>query len=152
MTAPELAARRGGAQPPWRGPVGAEMARPGPRAAPGGARGFTLIEVLVALAIVAITLATGIKASGALVQNGQRLAEVSAAQWCADNQLAGLKLAHQFPGVGDSDFVCEQLGAEYRGKLVVRPTPNPNFRRVEALLADADGRALYSLSTILPRY
>jgi general secretion pathway protein I len=36
--------------------------------------------------------------------------------------------------------------------MVVRPTPNPNFRRVEALVADAEGRPLYSLSTILPRY
>jgi len=124
-----------------------------PTAAPAaGTRGFTLVEVLVALAIVAITLATGIKAAGALVLNQQRLAEVSAAQWCADNELVGLKLAHQFPGVGDGDFGCEQLGVSYRGKLVVRPTPNPSFRRVEAFVADADGRPLYSLSTILPSF
>jgi len=122
------------------------------RLAPDSASGFTLIEVLVALAIVAVTLATGIKAAGALVQNGQRLAEVSAAQWCADNELAGLRLTHEFPSIGDGDFGCEQLGASYRGKLVVRPTPNPNFRRVEAFLADAEGRPLYSLSTVVPRF
>jgi general secretion pathway protein I len=128
------------------------MAKSCSRPAAGDTHGFTLIEVLVALAIVAVTLATGIKAAGALIQNGQRLAEVSAALWCADNHLVGLKLARQFPGVGDSDFGCTQLGADYRGKMVVRPTPNPNFRRVEALVADAEGRPLYSLSTILPRY
>lgn len=116
------------------------------------AAGFTLIEVLVALAIVAIALATGVKAAGALVRNGERLAEVSAAQWCADNKLTGLRLEGQFPGVGDSDFACEQLGASYLGRLVVRPTPNPNFRRVEAFVSDAQGVALYSLSTVLPRY
>ena len=96
--------------------------------------GFTLIEVLVALTIVAITLGAGIKAAGALTGNAQRLAEVSAAQWCADNQLVGLKLLRQYPGVGDSRLpAASSSGFTYSGKLVVRPTPNPNFRRVDAL-------------------
>ncbi|MDH4290584.1 MAG: type II secretion system minor pseudopilin GspI [Aquincola sp.] len=116
------------------------------------ARGFTLIEVLVALTIVAITLGAGIKAAGALTGNAQRLGDVSAAQWCADNQLTELKLAKQFPGVGDSDFACEQLGRAYRGTLVVRPTPNPNFRRVDANIADDAGHPVLTLSTVLPRY
>jgi len=116
------------------------------------ARGFTLVEVLVALAIVAVTLGAGFKAAGALTDNAERLADVSAAQWCADNQLTELKLAKQFPGVGDSDFACEQLGRAYRGTLVVRPTPNPNFRRVDANIADDAGHPVLTLSTVLPRY
>ena len=116
------------------------------------ARGFTLIEVLVALAIVAVALATGVKAAGALTRNAQRVADVSAAQWCADNQLANLKLARQFPGIGDSDFVCEQLGRSFTGQLRVRPTPTPNFRRVDAAIADEDAQPLLTLSTVLPRY
>jgi general secretion pathway protein I len=116
------------------------------------ARGFTLIEVLVALAIVAVALATGVKAAGSLTRNAQRVADVSAAQWCADNQLANLKLARQFPGIGDSDFVCEQLGRNFKGQLRVRPTPNPNFRRVDAAVADEDAQPLLTLSTVLPRY
>jgi general secretion pathway protein I len=115
-------------------------------------RGFTLIEVLVALAIVAVALGAGIKAAGALTNNAQRLADVSAAQWCADNQLANLKLARQFPGIGDSEFACEQLGRNYRGQLRVRPTPNPNFRRVDAQVSDEDKQPLLTLSTVLPRY
>jgi general secretion pathway protein I len=116
-------------------------------------RGFTLIEVLVALAIVAVTLGAGIRAAGSLTSNTARLAEVTAAQWCADNQLTALKLANQFsnqfPDIGDSEFNCEQLGRTYAGKLVVRPTPNPNFRRVDARMLDADGRQIVLLSTIL---
>jgi len=116
------------------------------------ARGFTLIEVLVALAIVAITLGAGIKAAGALTDNTQRLVEVSGAQWCADNQLTGLKLARQFPSVGDGDFACEQLGRVYIGKLVIRPTPNPNFRRVDARISNESGQFVLSISTVLGRY
>jgi general secretion pathway protein I len=114
--------------------------------------GFTLIEVLVALAIVAVTLGAGITAAGALANNAQRLADVSAAQWCADNQLVNLKLARQFPGIGDSDFACEQLGRTFKGHLSVRPTPNPNFRRVDANVADDSDQPLLTLSTVLPRY
>lgn len=116
------------------------------------AAGFTLIEVLVALAIVAVTLGAGIQAAGALLRNAQRFGDVSEAQWCADNELTGLRLTRQFPGVGDIDFQCEQMGRLYLGKLSVRPTPNPNFRRIDAQVADADGVPLLSLSTVLGRY
>ena len=115
-------------------------------------RGFTLVEVLVALAIVAVALGAGFQAAASLSDNAERLADVSAAQWCADNQLTNLKLSKQFPGVGDSDFSCEQMGRRYSGQLAVRPTPNPNFRRVDANVSDAAGRPVLTLSTILGRY
>ena len=115
------------------------------------ARGFTLIEVLVALTIVAVTIGAGIKAAGSLTDNTGRLGDVTAAQWCADNRLTALKLALQYPDIGDSDFTCDELGRTYAGKLVVRPTPNPNFRRVDAQMLDDQGRQLLVLSTILGR-
>jgi general secretion pathway protein I len=117
----------------------------------GAARGFTLLEVLVAMAIVAIALGAGLRAAGVLTDNAQRLGDVVAAQWCADNQLTGLRLSRGFPGIGDADFACEELGRSYSGKLLTRPTPNPNFRRVDAVVSDEAGHVLVTLSTVLTR-
>jgi general secretion pathway protein I len=118
--------------------------RPGAEAGAG----FTLVEVLVALAIVSIALAAGLRAAGTLTSNAERLAAVSAAQWCADNALVGLRLARQLPGIGDADFGCEQLGRSFEGRLETRPTPNPNFRRVDAIVLDEAGQVLVDLSTV----
>jgi general secretion pathway protein I len=116
-----------------------------PRRSPG----FTLIEVLVALAIVAITLGAGIRAAGALTRNTQRLADATAAQWCADNHLTGLRLSGLTPPIGDSEFDCVELGQTYRGHLSVRPTPNPLFVNVNAQIADDAGQPILSLATVL---
>lgn len=116
--------------------------------------GFTLIEVLVALAIVAVTLGAGIKAAGALANNAERMTEITEAQWCADNQLTAMRLPtqRQLPGIGDSEFSCTQLGRVFHGRLQVRPTPNPNFRRVDAQVFDDAGQPVLSLSTVLSRW
>jgi len=116
------------------------------------ARGFTLIEVLVALVLVAVALAAGLKAAGALTGNAERLDAVLAAQLCAENQLAELRLTQQFPGTGESEFSCEQLGRSYTGRQVVTGTLNPNFRRVDAVISDPDGSPRLTLSTIMSRY
>jgi len=95
-------------------------------------RGFTLIEVLVALGIVALALMTGIKASQSLVMSAQRQSDLLWAQICADNALVALRLSRQLPGIGDNTAVCEQVGQTLRVQVSVRPTPNPAFRRVDA--------------------
>jgi general secretion pathway protein I len=113
------------------------------------APGFTLIEVMVALTIVAITLGAGIKAAGALSDNTQRLIDVGAAQWCADNALTGLRLAGLKPPIGVSEFPCTELGQTYRGKLTVQPTPNPLFVNVNALISDEADHPILELTTVL---
>ena len=57
------------------------------------ARGFTLIEILVALAVVSIALMAGMKATGALTQMSGRQEDQLLAQLCADNELAKVRLS-----------------------------------------------------------
>ena len=117
--------------------------------------GFTLIEVLVALAVVAITLTAGLQASGALTRAAERQSEQWLAQLCAENALTQLRLARQLPGVGDSRVSCEQGDQTLQVRLAVAPTPNPNFRRVDAVVENdtAGGPVrLLTLSTVMGRY
>lgn len=114
-------------------------------------RGFTLIEVLVALAIVAMTLMTGVKISGALVNNAQRQTEAMLGQLCADNALNQLRLSQQLPSVGNTRVACSQADRNLEVALTVRPTPNPSFRRVDAQVFDAQTPIL-RITTVIGRY
>jgi general secretion pathway protein I len=93
--------------------------------------GFTLLEVLVALVIVAIALGASLRATGSLVQNSSGLRATMMATWAAENRLVQIRLAHEFPAVGDRSSDCPQGELKFVCKEQVFTTPNPNFRRVE---------------------
>ena len=114
-------------------------------------RGFTLVEVLVALGIVAIALVAGLRASAALTSNAQRQSDALLAQLCAENEMARLRLSKQMPSVGDSELPCEQGGQAFTVRLKVSGTPNPSFRRIDAQVF-TDGSPVLRLSTVLGRF
>jgi len=116
-----------------------------------GARGFTLVEVLVALGIVAIALMAGLQATAALTRYAQRQSDMLLAQVCAENELVKVRLSRQMPGVGDSLLPCEQAGRNLVVALTVRPTPNPNFRRIDAQVRDGEV-PIWRLTTVVGRY
>ncbi|HVZ44274.1 MAG TPA: type II secretion system minor pseudopilin GspI [Ramlibacter sp.] len=113
--------------------------------------GFTLIEVLVALGIVAIALLAGLQATAALTNNAHRQSDVLLAHICAENELVKVRLAKQMPDVGDSDNPCRQAGQDFNVHLSVTPTPNPSFRRVDAQVFDGTSPIL-RLSTVVGRF
>ncbi len=114
-------------------------------------RGFTLVEVLVALGIVAIALTAGLQATAALTRNAERQSDSLLAQLCAENELIKVRLSKQMPGVGDTQVSCLQAGESLTVALAVRPTPNPNFLRVDAQVLKAEVPVL-RLSTIVGRF
>lgn len=103
-------------------------------------RGFTMIEVLVALAIIAVALAASLRAVGSLASSELELHQRLLAGWSADNALAQLKLAHSWPEVGSSSFDCSQGNLQLLCTERVSATPNPVFRRVEVSVT-TPGRA-----------
>jgi general secretion pathway protein I len=97
----------------------------------GLSRGFTMIEVLVALAIIAVALAASLRAVGSLATGEADLHNRLLAGWSADNTLAQLRLAHAWPEVGAHSFDCSQGNLQLICTEDVSATPNPVFRRVE---------------------
>ncbi len=105
-----------------------------------GARGFTMIEVLVALAIIAVALAASIRAVGTMATNASDLHRRLLAGWSADNALAQLRLTHAWPEVGEQSFDCSQGNLQLVCTQRVSTTPNPVFRRVQ-MSVSMPGRA-----------
>lgn len=117
--------------------------------------GFTLIEVLVALSIVAIALMAGLRATDSLSRNASRQASQWLAQICAENEFARLRLSRQVPPVGESSTPCKQAGTDLQVNLSVQVTPNPNFRRIDARVVQIEAQGttpLLQLSTVMGRY
>ena len=121
----------------------------------GKTAGFTLIEVLVALSIVAIALMAGLRSTDALSRNASRQSTQWLAQICAENEFTKLRLSRQMPPVGVSTISCPQANLDLRVNLNVQPTPNPNFRRIDARvdwLSGATTTSVLQLSTVMGRY
>ena len=94
-------------------------------------RGFTLIEVLVALALVA-TAITALLASATLMarQSGQ-FEQLSFAQWTAANVLTELKLVEPYPPVGERQGRGSLGPYPFHWSVVVQNTPEPGIRRID---------------------
>ncbi|MGE0311172.1 MAG: type II secretion system minor pseudopilin GspI [Lautropia sp.] len=101
-------------------------------------RGFTLIEVLVALTIVAVALMASIRAAGSLTVSATELRKRTLAQWSAENHLAQIRIERgQLPAIGRRAFQCDQGDLQLRCEQEVQTTANPNFRRVDIRVFDA---------------
>jgi len=114
--------------------------------------GFTLIEVLIALGIVALALAAGSQATMSLTRNAQRQSDLLLADLCAENELAKARLARQMPAVGDSGSICVQAGVSFNVTTSIIATLNPNFRRVDVQVRDEANAPVLRVSTVVGRF
>jgi general secretion pathway protein I len=95
-------------------------------------RGFTLIEVLVALAILAIALAASVRAVGEQARAHEILRDGSYARWVAANLIAETRLSENFPLPGTREGQSRMAGRIWRWRLIVSDTPDGDIRRLDA--------------------
>ena len=110
--------------------------------------GFTLVEVLVALAIIAIALLASLRAAGQGTSTTGELRSRMLAGWVAENRLAEYRAREAWLPLGIRRGTELQGGIEFSWREEITTTPNPAFRRVDIFIhATAnDTRALAHLA------
>lgn len=98
-------------------------------------RGFTLLEVLVALGIFALVASSILTVSSRSLQNAARLEEKTLAMWVADNRLAEMQLAQTPPGEGRDQGESDFAERRWEWRSEVAATSEPAMRRVVVLVA-----------------
>lgn len=95
------------------------------------ARGFTLVEVLIALAVVALSLLALARAATVQVQTFDALRERTLAGWVAANVLADTRVAATPPTTGRSDGRVTLAGRDWRWRRDVERTPEGGILRID---------------------
>ena len=94
-------------------------------------KAFTLIEIMVALAIITIALGAIIENTTASNQNAQYLRDKSVATWVAINQITLKRAKREWGGASNKQGEVEMAGLEWNWKMSVKNTDDPNMRRLE---------------------
>ena len=100
-------------------------------------RAFTLIEVLVALALAAVALTAGMRALAQAADGAGTLKARTLALWVAQNRLAALQIEPAALAAGNAQGEADQANLRFRWKASIGATPNPAFRRVDIVVAEA---------------
>ena len=114
--------------------------------------GFTLIEVLVALAILAIALAAAARAASVAIEGAQETRLRTLATWIAQNRVAELMATPLLTATGEISGRSSMAGIEFEWQQKISETPNTAFRKIELkVLRPARAQSLVTLNAYLVR-
>jgi general secretion pathway protein I len=116
---------------------------------PGARRatGFTLVEILVALAIIAVALTAGLRALAQATDSAVALKQRTLALWIAQNRIALASLESPWPAPGRRQGNATQAGSAFAFTETISSTPNPAFRKIEVVVAQP-GTPDYALARL----
>jgi general secretion pathway protein I len=115
-------------------------------------RGFTLIEVLAALVIVALGMLGVIQAVTQTARNGTYLREKTLAHWIAMNVITERRLLATPPDVAESSDEVEFAGQRWRWTMRVTQTEVDSLRRMDVSVRPAEAAEGSSLATVTGFY
>ncbi len=90
----------------------------------GRSKGFTLLEVMVALAVIALALAAATSAVSGNIRNASGLQQRTYAHWVAMNKLAEMQLANQWPATKTTKGSSLMAKQEWYWSTKVTKTPD----------------------------
>ena len=124
-----------------------------PRAACAQRAGFTLLEVLVALVVMAVALGAGVRALGQAADVSAALAQRTLARWVAEDHMALLQARKELPDVGTRVGKVQQGEVAFAWTETSEDPPQSPFRRivVQVRAAGTDGPDLARLSIFVLR-
>lgn len=105
-------------------------------------RGFTLLEILVALVVLAIAMAAVLKTLAAQASNSDYLQQRTLAGWVAQNRYAELRLLPQWPDAGEQRGSTQFAGQQWEWRSRISNTDDADVRRVD--IAVAQGKQDYA--------
>lgn len=109
------------------------------------ALGFTLIEVVVAIAIVALGMMAVFRVVSDTINNTGYLRDRTLATWIADNRLVEMRLTGELPSVDETEGELDYAGQRWRWTATVSQTPVDGLRRIDVAVrhdADPEGTSL----------
>jgi general secretion pathway protein I len=110
------------------------------RGASRGARGFTLLEVLIGLVVLALALLALTRTAAVQIDQFAALRERTIAGWLAEDLLAETRLGNPFPPTGSSNGTRRFGARDWRWEVRVQPTEVTTIRRIDVRVATAADR------------
>jgi general secretion pathway protein I len=116
------------------------MARRADRGAPRATRGFTLLEVLIGLLVLALALLALMRTAALQIDQFAALRERTIAAWLAEDLLAETRLGNPFPPTGSSSGTRSFGARDWRWEVRVQGTDVATIRRIDVRVTAAADR------------